>query len=822
MIFSERRLAVVLSVFMLSVFFLCVLEYKFINITAVILGILTAAFIVLRFILKKSRENNKLLPVSGYILLLILPAFIAVIFCVLHYNISEKPVLNYLEEYKDTPVHIKAEIQKVSSLTYMSKFDLKVYEINGQKTKKFNLSLTIFGGIEAGDDELGHILETTVILKNLNDSLTSDLSIAYSKSEGYYIASEYAESDSEEENSVAVKISPAASRSLNYYFESMRYYTRDVLLKNIKLDYHDTKTQEAALVFGIFTGDRSYINSSVDTDFKKSGISHALSVSGMHLSIICGIIFAFFNLFKVHKRISCIVIILMCLFFMAFTGFSLPVIRSGIMMILFYTAFLFGRKSDSLSSLLFAGTFIIFLNPYNVLNIGFQLSFFATLGIIAATGINSLVTAKLNSIKKFKILINLSKIIITSLIITIAATVFTLPFTSYNFKTLSLIAPLTNLITSPLITAVLFLSICIMIFSFVSFIPFIITIFCMPAYYITKMLLYITNILGSFKYSYIAVESTKPTGFYIFSVIFLLLIILCFIIPKISAKKFIKPVLFSLSAIVFVIMTLSLIYPRIIFKNSVRLAYYSDDKNQNIILFQKDYDSVDIIDITHGTQSHIKSVYDIITENGALNINSIILTDYRKRHVQMIKKYMTYSNINKVYIPEPLDDYDVEVLNMLYYLSLTENFELIKYGNSLKFDNVLIDVINFDYNKMRHTAVNINCDTVTTRKKILYLGIGYKEGYAEYTDINNNNYDVVFYGTHKHNSRDDDYISDIYGSYAGVLSGYLDGNKNKTYPKLEETALEKYRSGSVLFMSENYKSVVFEINKNGGIQYYLK
>jgi len=279
----------------------------------------------------------------------------------------------------------------------------------------------------------------------------------------------------------------------------------------------------------------------------------------------------------------------------------------------------------------------------------------------------------------------------------------------------------------------------------------------------------------------------------------------------------------------FVILCAALIYPRMIFKDSVRFAYYSDDKNQNMILFQ-DYDSVDIIDITYGAQAHIKPTFDIMIENGAAHINSIILTHYHKRHAQMIRKYISYSEIKKVYIPAPADDYDIEVFNSLYYLSVSENFELIKYNDSLKLNNVLITVNTFDYNKMRHMTVDIDIDcrlefrssNENVRRKLLYLGIGYREGYAEHTDINEKDYDIIFYGSHKHNRRDDDYVASLSGSYAGVLSYYFDANKNKAAQKLDASALEAYLSGSRLFKSDDYHSIVLEIKKDGGIKCYLR
>ena len=819
MIFAERRFAAVTGVFMAVVFFLCVFEYRFLTAAAIFSGAFFTVFAALLFISVKSGHKKASAFCAGA-LLFFLAAAAAVVFCCLYFNIKQKTPEQYPQKYKDTPVLIKGEIKNVSSLSYMSSFDLSVFEINGEKTPRFNLKLSIYGEIGAGDDEIGDILETRAVFKNIGDDLPGGITKSYYLSGGYYTAAEAADS-------ADYKIIPSDSRTLNYYLESMRKYTEETFFKNIKTGRRENKTEEASVVYGIFAGDTDNISQSVKNDFKKSGIYHALSVSGLHLSILCGIISAFFNLLKIHKKIICAAVILCCLFFMAFTGFSLPIIRSGIMMILFYAAFLAGRKSDPFTSLFAAGAFIVLLNPNNVLNLGFQLSFFATLGIISAAGINKQIMQKLDETVPYKIPAGILKFIVSSLLVSLSATVFTLPFVSYSFKTLSLISPLANLVTAPLITAVLFLALCLLILSFLSLAPILagfLNIFSLPAYFITKLLLILTKILASFKYSYISVESTNGTGFYIFSAVFLIFVIFCLLLPPLFSesriKKIIKPVLYSLTALSFLFLAGSLIYPRIIFKNSARFAYYSDDKNQNIIMFHNDYDYADIIDITHGTTSHVRPVYNIMTQNGALKINSVILTDYRKRHVQMIKKYMSYSNIRRIYVPEPKNEYDTEVFNLLYLASADGDtgFEMVNYGNHLELDGITIHLTAFDYNKSAHLAIETDYAGV----KLLYLGIGYREAYRANTDIKNKEYDVVFYGTHKHNKRDDDYVSDTAGKYAGVLSNYTDGAGNIKTQKLDAQAISAYLSGSVLFYTGDFDFIVFEARKNGEIRHYIK
>jgi hypothetical protein len=119
-------------------------------------------------------------------------------------------------------------------------------------------------------------------------------------------------------------------------------------------------------------------------------------------------------------------------------------------------------------------------------------------------------------------------------------------------------------------------------------------------------------------------------------------------------------------------------------------------------------------------------------------------------------------------------------------------------------------------------TVDINYKTENTQKNLLYLGIGYREGYAEYADTSGKSYDIIFYGSHKHNRRDDNYVASLSGSYAGVVSYYFDENKNKATQKLDSVALEAYLSGSGLFKSDDYNSIVFDIRKDGGIKHYLK
>lgn len=779
----NRKLAFIFGVFLTIIFSSCAVHIITAPMILVLLGI-SAFFAYFKF-------KNKLF------IIMFVAGLCAFLFCIVHYNLIEKPVLSYI----DKTCAVKAEIKKVYSSSFYTGFDLQVVETDGKKLngfQKFKINITIYNILEA---EIGDILEANISFKNLSGEDSN-----YYKSQGIYVMAEIAESEFENDEARIINME---FRGFTYHVHRLQTHVRETFFKYIKESYHDNLTQEAAVTYGIFTGVTDYISADIKNYFRRTGVGHILSVSGLHLTILAGICASALRLFNINKKISSIFIIIFSLLFAGFAGLSISAIRAMVMIILFYSAFLLERKSDSITSLVIAGFLIILPNPYHTINPGFQLSFCATFGIIFTQDFMNKITEKL----KIKIL----KIIITSFFITLSAIIFTLPITAYHFQTLSLISLLTNIIVSPISYLVLFFALMLSLFSFIN-IPVILEIFGCLLYYCVKLLNYICELMSSFEYAYISTGSTINIYFYIFCVIFLTAIILLILFFK--RKKF-RKCLYIFASLAFILLVASQVYPRILFRDSVRFAYYSDYRNQNIILFHEDYNSADIIDMSHGTAAPVYETYNIIKENGAVNIRSIILTHYHRRHYNMISRYANYSNIKKVYVPEILNDYDEEVYNSLYYLSQRLGFELLQYKNALGIGDVLISRGIFEYDKMLHFSVDINY----RKANLLYLGIGYNEGFVKHMPkLFDNNYDIVFYGSHKHNFRDDNYIAGIYANFAGVLSKYTNGNKEESSSNMTREVLEKYiERDNLYYISSNfYNYLVFAVNKNGNISQYFK
>lgn len=119
--------------------------------------------------------------------------------------------------------------------------------------------------------------------------------------------------------------------------------------------------------------------------FSIAGISHLLAVSGTHVAIIFAIAsllfmpFLFFGGPKLHK----VAVLAVVWLFVALNGFAPSTVRAGIMLSLFVLGRLFMRNISSGNILICAALVMLAFNPYNLYDVGFQLSFCAVAGILA-------------------------------------------------------------------------------------------------------------------------------------------------------------------------------------------------------------------------------------------------------------------------------------------------------------------------------------------------------------------------------------------------------------------------------------------------------
>ena len=264
-----------------------------------------------------------------------------------------------------------------------------------------------------------------------------------------------------------------------------------------------------SLLIGILLGDKNNISEDTIENFRTSNLSHILSVSGAHTAyIILGVTYLLYKS-KISKKIINIITILILFIFMFITNFTPSVIRACLTSMIAIASKSFYRKSDIISNISLSLIIILLFNPYAITEIGLQLSYLGTLGLIL---FNKNVENLLSKIK-------INKKVIKLITITISAQIMIIPIMALNFNTISLTFFISNLLASPILGTTIILG---FITIFVSFISFkIAKLLAIILNLLLEILMLIAKIVSKIPFSTILVKTP-----YIICVILLYLFIL--------------------------------------------------------------------------------------------------------------------------------------------------------------------------------------------------------------------------------------------------------------------------------------------------------
>ncbi len=198
-----------------------------------------------------------------------------------------------------------------------------------------------------------------------------------------------------------------------------------------------------ALVFG----DEENIPQEWKDKFNFTGTRHITAVSGMNITIIASLIMSFALSFGLWRRQAFYLSMTLLLFYVLMIGAPASGVRAGIMAGIFMLAQYFGRNSSSLRAVVFAASIMLFLNPFLLtLDIGFQLSFLAVLGMIYLQPTIEGLLKKIPNPGFFPLRSTLST--------TLSAQAFTLPILIYNFGYIPLVSPFTNILIVPFLAPI--------------------------------------------------------------------------------------------------------------------------------------------------------------------------------------------------------------------------------------------------------------------------------------------------------------------------------------------------------------------------------
>ncbi len=211
--------------------------------------------------------------------------------------------------------------------------------------------------------------------------------------------------------------------------------------------------QARAVLTALVAGQKEMIHEITRDDFSKTGISHILAVSGLHMSLVGLVFFSiflwilnqcpFFVITGRAKKTAGILTIFPLTAYAFFAGFSPSTQRALIMTAVFLTAFLMEKEKDPLNTLYTAASLILLCDPGALFSISFQLSFACVLFIISGF----IFTARTLGLPENEWLKRICLMILTTLFAGIGAA----PVTAFYFNMFPFVQVVTNLIMVPLV-----------------------------------------------------------------------------------------------------------------------------------------------------------------------------------------------------------------------------------------------------------------------------------------------------------------------------------------------------------------------------------
>lgn len=222
-----------------------------------------------------------------------------------------------------------------------------------------------------------------------------------------------------------------------------------------KILLKDTKD----LAVGILLGVSSDIDSEVKQNFRDCNLSHMLAISGSHLTYLILGLNLLLNKKILGIRKCKVITIIIIIIFMLIVNMSSSIVRAGICTIISILGTLIYRKSDSYTAIAISLLFSLIKNPFSLFNIGLQLSYLATLGIIIFYTMLSKIKISEGKLKKY---------IIENIISTLSANILILPITTYYFNTIPTNFLLSNLVAGPVLGISLIFELITVFISFIS------------------------------------------------------------------------------------------------------------------------------------------------------------------------------------------------------------------------------------------------------------------------------------------------------------------------------------------------------------------
>ncbi len=613
-IFDKRPLSLILCVALCGfVFFTRGVDYLRIAVPTVALTVLLVSFFV------KNQDRHTLI-------LMRICSFAIALCSVLSYLYFD--IYFFAANRFEDRVSVVGEVSEFDFDGYSNRVEIDCESVNSEPFSRYKL-VAYIDNEDTVNVSIGSKISFTALLSDF-ESYGEDFD-----SKNYYTSRGYSAVATEVLDFTVLE---SGDFSLEYKITAYRHS----LCRRI-INHSDEKS--GGLLSALLFGERQYLPKSIQLDFARLGITHILSISGMHLVILVLGLGKLLSLFGVGKKQRKLSEILFTLIYMMLTGFPVSVVRAGLMLIISSLLFLLARSSDSVTNLFIAVALICILQPWSVFDISLWLSALATLGIIVYAEYKQKIKTKRGIKHSLK----------DALLISVFAISATLVITVTSFGEISLLAPVATLVFS-ILTEVLMYVGCV----------FLIVCGFIPLGWLVKFLGNIISelaaLLSSFKWVFVSSDFAITKA----AVVVFTLLFLAFALLDIKRKgAFVTTITLSLIAIfaISAIFTYSA-------KAKSEFEYLRSGTDERILM-QSDGETA-VIDITSATVNTSYDTLKLIKSSKITNVEKYIYTRYSSSLPASVASLLNNVYVDEVYIPTPENETEEEIFNQI--LNMKENY----------------------------------------------------------------------------------------------------------------------------------------------------
>lgn len=449
------------------------------------------------------------------------------------------------------------------------------------------------------------------------------------------------------------------------------------------------KSPNLEILGGIVFGDDAIAPpSEIKASFAHSGLLHILAASGMNVALIYGIWFFILRRLRAPFNFTVMSGIFVVIFYSLMTGLGPSVVRAAIMLIFVLVGKLIDRDAHSISLLSFVALLMLIYNPAYINDVGFQLSFMVTFGLLITAPVvfEKFEAEEDDEPLHHPLLAKLPSWLSSAIFIPIIAQIWVAPIQMYYFNSFSLYSVFANIMSLPLVTVISFggfiSSVLALIKPIASPICFAFDLVLNP---VLSALVAVSNYFASLPHSLIQVP--QPSVWQI--ILYYTFVLFVTLILKIETNK---KVILAASGLFLVLIFSCLRLP----DNNLETIFF-DMQNADAFLIKTPQDKYFMIDsgkmAYNGGSSPAKMIIlGYLRDKGIKNIEGFIITHFDADHAGGAVDLINNLNIRNIYV-NSLNDKS-NLAQKIYQagkskIRLAQNNQIIYTEGSLKIKNFI-------------------------------------------------------------------------------------------------------------------------------------